>query len=151
MTDKIRRQAETEIVLLKEELRQQKDREDRMRPQINRRLKQKTDDFDKLYLERKQTEADYKRLGSEFDRQQEKLKEILKEVRTELAKKTEALVEEHTRAVATTELLEEAAKEKLELNKCHDDTHIMTRKDLNPRPCSTHVKSLTIVLILLYV
>ena len=34
---------------------------------------------------------------------------------------------------------------------CHDDTHIMTRKDLNPRPCSTHVKSLTIVLILLYV
>ena len=34
---------------------------------------------------------------------------------------------------------------------CHDDTHIMTRKDLNPRPCSTHVKSLTIVFILLYV
>ena len=34
---------------------------------------------------------------------------------------------------------------------CHDDTHIMTRKELNPRPCSTHVKSLTIVLIFLYV
>ena len=35
--------------------------------QINRRLKQKIDDFEKLYLEHKQTEADYKRLGSEFD------------------------------------------------------------------------------------
>ena len=35
--------------------------------------------------------------------------------------------------------------------RCHDDTHIMTRKDLNPRPCSTHDKSLTILLILLYV
>ena len=42
---------------------------------------------------------------------------------------------------------------------CHDnthimkvhDTHIMTRKDLNPWPCCTHVKSLTIVLIFLYV
>ena len=111
MTDKIRRQAETEIVLLKEELRQQKDREDRMRPQINRRLKQKTDDFDKLYLERKQTEADYKRLGSEFDRQQDILKELLKEAQTELAKKM--------KTVATTKLLEEAAKEKLELNKKH--------------------------------
>ena len=33
----------------------------------------------------------------------------------------------------------------------HDDTHIMTRKDLNPRPCYTHVKSLTIILIFLYV
>ena len=37
--DKIRRQAEMEIEQLKEELREQKDREDRMRSQINRRLK----------------------------------------------------------------------------------------------------------------
>ena len=46
-----------------------------MRSQINRRLKQKTDDFDKVYREHKQTEADYKKLGSEFDRPQDKLKE----------------------------------------------------------------------------
>ena len=40
-----------------------------MRSQINRRLKQKTDDFDKVYREHKQTEADYKKLGTEFNRQ----------------------------------------------------------------------------------
>ena len=52
------------------------------------------------------------------------MKELLKEARTELAKnteelakKTEALAEEHTKAVATAKLLEEATKEKLELNK----------------------------------
>ena len=72
-----------------------------MRSQINRRLKQKTEDFEKLY----------KRLGSEFDRQQDILKELLKEAQTELAKKM--------KTVATTKLLEEAAKEKLELNKKH--------------------------------
>ena len=43
--------AEMEMERLKEEIRQQKDREDRMRSQINRCLKQKTDDFDKLYRE----------------------------------------------------------------------------------------------------
>ena len=47
------------------------------------------------------------------------MKEALKEVRTELARKTEALAEEQTRAVPTTKLLEEAAREKLELNKQH--------------------------------
>ena len=56
-----------------------------MRSQINRRLKQKTDNYDKLYREHKQTEADYKRRGSEFDRQQDKLKELLKEARADLA------------------------------------------------------------------
>ena len=61
----------------------------------------KMDDFDKLYREHKQTEADYKRLGSEFDQQQDRLKEMLKEARTKLAKKTEALAEEKTKAVAT--------------------------------------------------
>ena len=78
--DKIRRMAETEIKRLKEEFRQQKDREDRMHSQINRHLKKKTDDFEKLYREHKQTEADYKRLGLEFDRQQEKLKEFWTEL-----------------------------------------------------------------------
>ena len=29
---------------------------------------------------------------------------------------------------------------------CHDDTHILSRKELNPQPCYTHVKSLTIVI-----
>ena len=107
--------AETEIERLKEELWQQKDREDWMRSQINRRLKQKTDDFDKVYREHKQTEADYKKLGSEFDRQQEKLKEV----RTELTRKAEVLDEEQTKAVATEKMLEEAAREKMELNKKH--------------------------------
>ena len=86
-----------------------------MRSQINRRLKQKTDDFEKLYQEYKQTEADYKRLGSEFDRRQVKLKDV----RTKLARKTEALAEEHTKAVATAKMLEEATREKLEPNKKH--------------------------------
>ena len=45
------------------------------------------------------------------------MKELLKEAWTELAKKTEALAEEHTKAVAMAKLLEEATKEKLELNK----------------------------------
>ena len=54
--------------------------------------------------------ADYKRLGSEFDRQQEKLKEVLKVVQTALARKTKALAEEQTKAVA---------REKLGLNKNH--------------------------------
>jgi chromosome segregation ATPase len=53
--DKLRKTAETEIERLKEELRQQKDREDRARRQINARLKQKTDDFEHLH-------RDYKRL-----------------------------------------------------------------------------------------
>ena len=66
--DKIRRRVETEFERLKEETRQQKDKKDRMRSQINQRLKQKSDDFDKLYREHKKMEADYKRMGSEFDR-----------------------------------------------------------------------------------
>ena len=110
---------ETEIERLKEEPWQQKDKEDRMRSQINRRLKQKTNDFEKLYRNHKQTEAEYKKLGLEFDQQQEKLKEVLKEVRTELIKKMEALAEEKMKAGATAKLLEEAAEEKLELNKKH--------------------------------
>ena len=42
-----------EIERLKEELQQQKDREDRARWLINQRLKQKTDDFDRLHRDYK--------------------------------------------------------------------------------------------------
>ena len=52
-------------------------------------------------------EAEHKKLGSDFDRQQEKLKEVC----TELTRKAEAL--------ATAKMLEEMAKEKMELNKKH--------------------------------
>ena len=77
-----------------------------MRAQVNRRLKQKTEDFDRLYREHKQAESDYKKRGVEFDRQMEKLKEQLKETRLDLAKtmdeldvKKEALSAEKTQAV----------------------------------------------------
>ena len=75
----MRRQVETEIERLKEALRQLKDRDDQLRGQVNRRLKQKTEDFDRLYREHKQQEADHKKRGAEFDQQQDKLKELLKE------------------------------------------------------------------------
>ena len=67
--------AETEIERLKEELRQQKDWDDRLRAQVNRRLKQKTEDYDRLYQEHKQAESDYKKRGVEFDWQLEKVKQ----------------------------------------------------------------------------
>ena len=35
--------------------------------------------------------------------------------------------------------------------RCHDDTQMMPQKDLIPQPCYTRVKSLTIVMIALYV
>ena len=87
----MRRQAETKIERLKEELRQQKDRDDRLRGQVNRHLKQKTEDYDRLHREYKQAEADHRKWGTEFDRQQEKLKEQLKETRLDLAKTMEEL------------------------------------------------------------
>ena len=69
-------------------------------------MKQKTEDFDRLYREHKQAESDYKKRGVEFDRQMEKLKEQLKETRLDLAKtmdeldiKKEALSVEKTQAV----------------------------------------------------
>ena len=61
--------AGTEIERLKEELHQQKDREERARWQINQKLKQKTDDFDHLLL-------DYKHLEMEHKKQQEKMAEL---------------------------------------------------------------------------
>ena len=65
--DKLRRMAETEIERLKEELRQQKDREDRARRQINQKLKQKTEDFDRLHRDYKHVETEYKKLITDSD------------------------------------------------------------------------------------
>ena len=71
---------------MKEELRRQKDRDDRLRAQVNRRLKQKIEDYDRLYREPKKVEADHKKRGVEFDQQLDKVKEKLKETRLYLAK-----------------------------------------------------------------
>ena len=46
--DRLHRHVQTEIERLKEELWQQKDRDDRMCAQVNRFLKLKTDDYDRL-------------------------------------------------------------------------------------------------------
>ena len=83
--DKLRRMVETKIKRLNEEIRQQKDREDRALSQINRCLKQKTEDFEKLHQDHKQVDVEHKKLGSKCDRKQEKMKEIW----MELAKITE--------------------------------------------------------------
>ena len=58
--EKIWRMAEIEIERLKKKLRQQKDRDDRLRGQVRRRLKQKIEDFDRLYREHKSAKADNK-------------------------------------------------------------------------------------------
>ena len=58
---------------------------------MNRRLKQKTEDFDRLYRDHKQAESDNKKRGAEYDRQIEKLKEQLKETQLDLAKIMEEL------------------------------------------------------------
>ena len=71
--EKLRRMAQTEIERLKEELRQQKDREDRARRQINQKLKQKTDYFDHLH-------RDYKLLDAEHKKQQEKMAALREEI-----------------------------------------------------------------------
>ena len=93
--DKLRQMAEGEIERLKEDLRQQKDREDRARSQINRKLKQKTDDFERLHRDHKRLDAEHKKLITECDWQQEKIRELQNEV----TKKTEALAKERTKAV----------------------------------------------------
>ena len=46
--------AKTEIERLKEELRQQKDRDDQLQFEANQRLKEKSEDFDKLYRDHKE-------------------------------------------------------------------------------------------------
>ena len=95
-----------------------------MRAQVNRCLKQKTEDCDRLYREHKQAESDHKKRGVEFDWQLEKVKEQLKETRLDLAKtmeeldiKKEALSAEKTQAVERVRQLEATTKEKLELTK----------------------------------
>ena len=62
-----------------------------MRAQVNRCLTKKTDDYDGLYREHKQVEADHKKRGIDFDRQLEKVKEQLKETRLDLAKTMDEL------------------------------------------------------------
>ena len=90
----------------------------------NGRLKQKTEDYDRLYREHKQAESDHKKRGVEFDQQLEKVKEQLKETYLDLSMtmkeldiKKEALSAEKTQAVERARKLEAAAKEKLELTK----------------------------------
>ena len=56
--DKLCRMAETEMERLKEELRQQKDGDDWLQEQANRRLKEKSEDLEKLC-------GDHKELGLE--------------------------------------------------------------------------------------
>ena len=66
---KLKWMAEVEIERLKEELLQQKERDDLLRAQTNRSLKDKHVDFEKLY-------QDHKELEKEFDRQHERLREV---------------------------------------------------------------------------
>ena len=101
--DKLRRMVDTEIERLKEELHQQKDREDRARRQLNQKLKQKTDDFDHLL-------RDYKHLEMEHKKQQEKMVEL----RQEIHRPETALADERAEK---TRLLDEAARERMELHK----------------------------------
>ena len=91
---------------------------------MNRRLKQKTEDFDRLYRDHKQDESDNKKRGAEYDRQIEKLKEQLKETRLDLAKtmdevsaKKEALSAEKTLVSEQRKELEALRQEKLEITK----------------------------------
>ena len=54
---------------------------------------------------------------AEVDRQQEKLREL----QTKVAKKSDTLAEEWTKAVESAKLLEEAARERMELTRQHYD------------------------------
>ena len=90
---------------MEEELWQQKDRGDQLRAQANRCLKEKTEYFEKLYRQ-------HKELEKEYYRQRDKLKEA----RTEVTGNTEALaMQEMVLAETTTKLLEDTAKERMEL------------------------------------
>ena len=59
--DKLWRMTKKEIERLKEELHQQKDREDCARRQLNQKLKQKTNDFDHLLRDYKHLEMEHKK------------------------------------------------------------------------------------------
>ena len=52
-------EASKDMPLIKEEIWQQKDPDDRLRWQVGLRLKQKSEDFDKLYRDHKKLETDY--------------------------------------------------------------------------------------------
>ena len=88
--------AETEIDRLKDELQQQKNQDDRWRAQSNCRLKEKTEDFEKLYRE-------HTDLEKEYDRQRKKLKEA----RSEVKEKVEALAAQDRMFKETKERLQE--------------------------------------------
>ena len=101
-------------------------------------MKKKTEDYDRLYREQKQADADHKKRGAEFDRQQDKLKEQLKETRLDLAKtmeeldrKKEALSAKKTQAVERVKKLDTAAKEKLELTKQRNEEAELAKHVLN--------------------
>ena len=115
--DKLLKMVETEIERLKEEIWQQKDREDGVRSQINRCLKKKKD-FKKLYRDHKHLEAEHKKLGSNYDRQQENLKVA----RMELKEKMETLMDQHKMMIASVmKVLKEAVKERIELTSKHHE------------------------------
>ena len=78
--DKLRKSDEIEIEQLKEELRQQKDREDHAHRQITQRLKQQSDDLDRSHHDHKHLDTEYKKLITESDQQQEKMIELRNEV-----------------------------------------------------------------------
>ena len=66
--EKLRRSAEVKIERLKEEHRQQKDREDCARRQINQKLKKKTEDFDRPHRDHMRLDAEHKKLIADGDR-----------------------------------------------------------------------------------
>ena len=95
---------------------------------MNRRLKQKTEDFDRLYRDHKQAESDSKKRVADYDRQIERLKEQLKETRLDLAKtmdevsaKKEALLAEITQAMERRKELEVLRRDKLDLTKIRNE------------------------------
>ena len=104
-----------EIERLKEELGQQKDREDRARRLINQRLKQKTNVFDRLHHDYKQLNVDHKKLITKSDRQQEKFREL----RDEVNWMAMALAEEQLKGAEVAKQLAKAAKERMELQLEH--------------------------------
>ena len=119
-----------EIERLKEEVRQQKDWDDRLRSQVNRHFKQKSEDFDKLY-------RNYKKLETDYDRQQDKLMQA----RAKLKQKTEALtMQEKLLEERTTQLLTDVAKERLEMldtqNQITEQSQMVLEKvqTTNPNP-----------------
>ena len=93
-------------------MRKQKDRNDRAHRQITQRLKQKTEDFDRLHWDYKHVDTEYKKLITIRDRQQEKVIELQNEVQ----QAETALAEE--RAERAKQLVE-AAHERRDLQVQH--------------------------------